>query len=152
MLDVVLQDPISKSWNPTFENSVHHYKGQAIKDRTSHLLNNSEMSDILINACDENWWYGDTVRDFNAHRFLLGTASPVFHKILYSWEDDDNDKNITETNTNSGHHQQQRKLLLSSHLEVSIILVPCFDYHRLEIEGIPPIAVESLLEYIYEDK
>ena len=76
-------------------------KGQAIKDRTSHLLNNSEMSDILINACDENWWYGDTVRDFNAHRFLLGTASPVFHKILYSWEDDDNDKNIAESNNST---------------------------------------------------
>ena len=67
------------------------------------------MSDILINACDENWWYGDTVRDFNAHRFLLGTASPVFHKILYSWEDDDNDKNIAESCNNSG-HQKQRKL------------------------------------------
>ena len=41
------------------------------------------MSDIMLNACDENWWFGDTVKDFNAHRFLLGTASPIFHKILY---------------------------------------------------------------------
>ena len=47
------------------------------------MFKNSEMSDITLNACDENWWYGDTVKDFNAHRFLLGTASPIFHKILY---------------------------------------------------------------------
>ena len=52
-------------------------RGRVIKDRTGHLYNNSEMSDILVNACDENWWFGDTVKDFNAHKFLLGTASPV---------------------------------------------------------------------------
>ena len=59
------------------------YTGSQIKQRTGHLFKNSEMSDITLNACDENWWYGDTVKDFNAHRFLLGTASPIFHKILY---------------------------------------------------------------------
>ena len=57
--------------------------GSQIKQRTGYLFKNSEMSDITLNACDENWWYGDTVKDFNAHRFLLGTASPIFHKILY---------------------------------------------------------------------
>jgi len=112
-------------------------RGRVIKERTGHLYNNSEMSDILVNACDENWWFGDTVKDFNAHKFLLGTASPVFHKILYDW--------------NESEDNGQKKLILHDNLEVSLTLVPCFDYQRLEVDGIPPIAVEALLEYVYKD-
>ena len=74
------------------------------------------MSDILLNACDENWWYGETVKDFHAHKFLLATASPVFHKLFYDWD------NPEET---------ERHLVLDALLEVKISLVPCFDYQRL---------------------
>lgn len=94
------------------------------------------MSDLLLNACDENWWFGDTVKDFNAHKFLLATASPVLHKILYDWTEEDN---------------EQRQLVLDADLEVSLKIVQCYDYQRLEMEGIPPIAAEALLEYIYKD-
>ena len=24
-----------------------------------------EMSDVLVLACDENWWFGDTVKDYS---------------------------------------------------------------------------------------
>ena len=95
------------------------------------------MSDILLNACDENWWFGDTVKDFNAHRFLLGTASPVFHKILYDWDPEDGNG--------------QRHLTLDAGFEVTLSLAACTEYHRLELEGVPPIAAEALLEYIYKD-
>ena len=74
-------------------------------------------------------------------RFLLGTASPVLYKILYSWDEEESNE------SNNG----KRQLILCSNLEVSLTLVPCFEYHRLELEGIPPIAVEALLEYIYKD-
>lgn len=112
-------------------------RGSAIRERTGHLYNNPQMSDILLNACDENWWFGDTVRDFNAHQFLLATASPVLHKILYDWEESAKD--------------EERLLVLDPDLEVSLRLVKCYDYHRLELEGVPPIAAEALLEYIYKD-
>ena len=111
-------------------------RSSAVKERTGHLYNSREMSDILLNACDEAWWFGDTVRDFNAHRFLLATASPVFHKILYDWEDDED---------------SERFLVLNEDLQVSLKLVKCYDYHRLELDGVPPIAAEALLEYVYKD-
>lgn len=95
------------------------------------------MSDLILNACDENWWFGDTVKDFNAHKFLLATASPVFHKILYDWTEAEDEK--------------ERQLRLDSDLEVTLTLVQCYDYQKLELEGVPPIAAEALLEYIYKD-
>ena len=95
------------------------------------------MSDILLNACDEHWWFGDTVKDFNAHRFLLGTASPVLHKILYDWDPEAEDN--------------RRHLTLDADFQVTLTLVPCLEYHRLELDGVPPIAAEALLEYIYKD-
>ena len=61
----------------------------------------------------------------------------VFHKILYDW--------------NESEDNGQKKLILHDNLEVSLTLVPCFDYQRLEVDGIPPIAVEALLEYVYKD-
>ena len=84
-----------------------------------------------------NFISGDTVRDFNAHRFLLGTASPVLHKILFDWGDPDD--------------ELDRLLVLDDHFCVTLRLVKCYDYHRLELEGVPPIAAEALLEYIYKD-
>ena len=85
--------------------------------------------------------FNNLVLSISNFRFLLGTASPVLHKILYSWdEEESNDSN-----------KGQRHLILSPNLEVSLTLVPCYDYYRLELEGIPPIAMEALLEYIYKD-
>ena len=43
------------SWRGSAEN---------IQSRTAHLYNNNEMSDLSILAADENWWYGETVKDF----------------------------------------------------------------------------------------
>ena len=40
------------------------------------------MSDILVNACDENWWFGDTVKDFNAHRYNKETFQ---FKLLHAY-------------------------------------------------------------------
>jgi hypothetical protein len=97
------------------------------------------MSDILLNACDERWWYGDTVKDFNAHKFLLGSASPVFHKLLYQWDE--------ELETDDG----ERHLILDPAFEINLKLIPGYAYQRLELEGVPPIAAEALLEYIYKD-
>ena len=45
-----------------------------------------------------------------------------------------------------------RKLILDAELEVTLTLVPCYDYERLELDGVPPIAAEALLEFIYKDK
>ena len=39
-------------------------RADGIQSRTAHLYNNSEMSDLSIVAADENWWFGDTVKDF----------------------------------------------------------------------------------------
>ena len=39
-------------------------RASGIQSRTAHLYNNSEMSDLNIVAVDENWWFGDTVKDF----------------------------------------------------------------------------------------
>ncbi len=97
------------------------------------------MSDILLNACDDNWWFGDTVKDFNAHKFLLATASPVFHKLLYDYEEEE------------GSSQTEKALVLDQNFQVTLKLVQCYDYQRLELDGIPPIAAEALLEYIYKD-
>ena len=95
------------------------------------------MSDLLVTSCDENWWFGDTVKDFNGHKFLLGSASPVFHKILYGWEAADDD--------------EKRQLVLDESVQVVLTLTNGYSCQRLEIDGVPPIAVEALLEYIYKD-
>ena len=76
----------------------------------------------------------------------MGTASPIFHKILYDWEEEEENYSNEETTVS-----KNRFLILDPELEVTLTLVPCFDYHRLELEGIPPIAAEALLEYIYKD-
>jgi hypothetical protein len=35
---------------------------------------------------------------------------------------------------------------------VTLTLTPIYSGHRLEMDGIPPIAAEAMLEYIYMDK
>lgn len=42
----------------------------SIKERMTNLHNSREMSDLCILACDENWWFGETVKDFT-----VGTKS-----------------------------------------------------------------------------
>ena len=39
-------------------------KAEGIQSRTAYLYNKSEMSDLDILVVDENWWFGDTVKDF----------------------------------------------------------------------------------------
>ena len=37
-----------------------------VSDRMRYLRRNSrEMSDVLVLACDENWWFGETVKDYS---------------------------------------------------------------------------------------
>ncbi len=45
-----------------------------------------------------------------------------------------------------------RRLVLDPRLGVSLSLVQCYDYVRLDVDGVPPIAVEAVLDYVYEDK
>ena len=73
------------------------------------------------------------------HRFLLASASPVFHRLLYEFED------IESSN------EGERKLVLDPSLQVTLTLAPSYSGHRLELDGIPPIAAEALLQYIYSD-
>ncbi len=37
---------------------------KTVKDRMRYLRNNRDMSDLLLLACDENWWFGETVKDY----------------------------------------------------------------------------------------
>ena len=48
--------------------------------------------------------------------------------------------------------QKNRCLVLDERLGVTLTLAASYSGHRLEIDGIPPIAAEALLEYIYKDK
>ncbi|TRY61028.1 hypothetical protein TCAL_09131 [Tigriopus californicus] len=112
-------------------------KAKSGLERTSKLHNSREMSDLCILACDENWWFGDTVKDFTAHKLLLGAASPVLYQVLYELDEVTN---------------PDRRLVLEPRLQVTLALVQCYDYVRLDIDGIPPIAMEALLNYIYKDQ
>ena len=41
-------------------------RAAGVRDRMRYLRKNSrEMSDVLVLACDENWWFGDTVKDYS---------------------------------------------------------------------------------------
>ena len=33
--------------------------------------NSREMSDVLVLACDENWWFGDTVKDYSVSEWEI---------------------------------------------------------------------------------
>ena len=71
----------------------------------------------------------------------MATASPVLNKILFDWDQEDNEKPSGD-----------RCLVLDKRLEVTLTLSKSYCNHKLEFEGIPPIATEALLEYIYKDK
>ena len=49
---------------------IVHFQGTAtsVRDRLDFLYNNMDMSDLIILAADEQWWWGQTVKEFTAHR------------------------------------------------------------------------------------
>ena len=63
----------------------------------------------------------------------------MFHRLLYEFDD-------VESGSNG-----ERKLVLDPSLQVTLTLTPSYSGHRLELDGIPPIAAEALLQYIYSD-
>jgi len=101
----------------------------SVRDRMDHLYNNPDMSDLQIMAVDEVWSWGQTKKDFIGHKLVLCTASPVFHQLFFPKE---NGPEIPKC------------LLLTK--------TPGCGTSKLEIEGVPPIAVENLLEYCYKDR
>ena len=68
------------------------------------------------------------------------------------WQDDEEE---TEEEGEKNSKSKERHLILDPDLEVTLTLVPTYCWgtttYRLELEGIPPIAAEALLEYIYKD-
>ena len=48
--------------------------------------------------------------------------------------------------------KDNRCLVLDERLGVTLTLSATYSGQQLEIDGIPPIAAEALLEYIYKDK
>ena len=72
---------------------------------------------------------------------------------LLDWQDYE-EETEEEENYNS-EKSKERHLILDPDLEVTLTLVPSYCWgttnYRLELEGIPPIAAEALLEYIYKD-
>ncbi len=50
---------------------------RTVKERVSFLHNCREMSDLGILANDENWWFGDTVKDFT-----VSVKGNVLHLIV----------------------------------------------------------------------
>jgi len=102
----------------------------SVRDRMDHLYNNPDMSDLQIMAVDELWSWGQTVKDFIGHKLVLCTASPVFHQLFFPKE---NGPEIPKC-------LQLTKAPVGGGVS------------KLEIEGVPPIAVENLLEYCYKDR
>ena len=68
---------------------------------------------------------------------MLATISPVLHKLLYELDEESN---------------PDRRLILDPRLNVQLRLVQCSDYVRMDIDGIPPIAIEAIMDYAYRDK
>ena len=123
-----------EEWPRGFGADTWQSMATTTSQRVRNLHNNREMSDLGVLACDENWWFGETVKDFTAHKLILGSASPVFHKILFEMEED------------------EKCLLLDKCFGgITLSLVPCFGYVRLDLDGVPPIAAEALLDYVYRD-
>jgi len=102
----------------------------SVRDRMDHLYNNPDMSDLQIMAVDELWSWGQTVKDFIGHKLVLCTASPVFHQLFFP----------KETGPDIPKCLQLTKGAVGGGVS------------KLEIEGVPPIAVEHLLEYCYKDR
>ena len=68
---------------------------------------------------------------------MLASSSPVLYHLFFELDEATN---------------PDRRLLLDESLDVTLTLVPCYDYIRLDMDGIPPIAAAALLEYMYRDK
>ena len=79
----------------------------------------------------------------------MGTASPVLNKILYEWDEEEVG---TANAPNSTTTTNERRLVLDPRLEVTITLAKSYFNDKMEWEGIPPVAAEAVLEYIYMDK
>ena len=45
-----------------------------------------------------------------------------------------------------------RRLLLDPKFKVKLNLTQCYSYVRVDMDGVPPIACEAMLDYIYKDK
>jgi len=102
--------------------------GVTVRDRMENLCNNPDMADLHIQASDDQWMWGQTSKDFIGHKLVLCTASPVFHQLFFPSE---------------GGPEIPRCLTLSKAGGAT----PA----RLEIQGVPPVAVEALLDYCYKD-
>lgn len=108
---------------------------RCIRDRIANLFDCRQMSDVCVLANDENWWFGETVKDFSvsivstnatyidimntvldqAHKVILGSASPVLYHLLYELD--------PETNPD-------KRLFLDKRINVTLTLVPCYEYVR----------------------
>lgn len=73
---------------------------------------------------------------------MLGTASPVFSRILYELDEEEGPQD----------GECSRKLVLDERLQVTLTLSRTYYSEQFEWEGIAPVAAEALLEYIYKDK
>ena len=57
-----------------------------------------------------------------------------------------------EKSVGGGQSGAERRMSLDPRLEVTVTLSKSYFSDKIEWEGIPPIAAEALLEYIYKDK
>ena len=68
---------------------------------------------------------------------MLGSSSPVLYKLLFELEESADNP--------------ERRLILDPSLGVTLALSQGYDYVKVEMDGIPPIAAEALLDYMYND-
>ena len=54
----------SEDWTYGSGEGSWQSRSGCVMDRTKYLYNCRIMSDLSILACDENWWFGETVKDF----------------------------------------------------------------------------------------
>ena len=80
---------------------------------------------------------------------MLATASPVLNKIINEWEDDGEEEKAGQEDSQAS---RERRMCLDPLLEVTVTLSKSYFTDKIEWEGIPPIAAEAVLEYIYKDK
>jgi len=73
-------------------------------------------------------------------------SSPVLHKILFELDEEYEDPDGGGYLPNP-----DRRLMLDPRLGgVHLALYQSYSYLRLDIEGVPPIVVETLLDYMYK--
>ena len=61
--------------------SIFQGTATSVRDRMDFLYNNMDMSDLIILAADEQWWWGQTVKEFTAHR-LYSTPGYTVHQVI----------------------------------------------------------------------